>query len=104
MNNAAPSKSLIFLKSSVIALGLVFIVLLTTLIVVKGKKDQKKITSCKEFLNQKLTDEIAELKIGDKNIIILTKKNSKTNQQEILTLSNNCAKIINHYQFEIEKN
>ena len=79
----SPNKSLIFLKASTIAMGLIFVVLLIALILIKQKKSHQKINNCADFLQLKIVGEVDKMEFQGSNIIILTKPNFKTKKQEI---------------------
>ena len=92
------NKSLIFLKSSVIALGIVFVVMIFAFVIIKQKKSSKKIESCKNFLQLQVAGEVDKMELQGNNIIILTKLNSKTKKQEIIKIDGNCTSVINRIE------
>jgi len=110
-DNKKLDKNLIFLKSSVIALGLIFLVLLSLLLFLKLKKDSGKSTSgsYKKISAQYCGDQNQQISISSpvakiidtkSGIILLTKV--KNNQQELLTLDKKCGLIINRKRFIIK--
>jgi hypothetical protein len=92
------NKSLIFLKSSVIALGIVFVVMIFSFAIITQKKSNKKIEACKNFLALQIAGEVDKIELQGNNIIILTKPNSKTKKQEIIKIDSNCASVINRIE------
>ena len=92
------NKSLIFLKSSVIGMGLVFVVLLVALILIKQKKSHLQANNCSDLLQLQIAGEVDKMELQGSNIIILTKPNSKTKKQEIIKVDSNCASIINRIE------
>ena len=92
------NKSLIFLKSSIIVMGIVLVVLLIALIVLKQKKSTAKNDNCQDFLQLQIAGEVDKIKLQGSNIIILTKPNSKTRKQEIIKIDSNCTKVINRIE------
>ncbi|MCE3255324.1 MAG: hypothetical protein K0R25_818 [Rickettsiaceae bacterium] len=100
MNSEAKknNKSLIFLKSSVIALGIVFMVLFVVLIFAKQKKSVQKSRDCQDFLQLKILGEVEKMELQGSNIIILTKRNSKTGKQEIVKIDGNCTSVISRIE------
>ena len=104
-------KGLIFLKSSVIALGLIFLVLLSLLLFLKLKKGSDKTASVshKKISAQYCNDSSRKIIISSpiskiidtkSGIILLTKV--KNNQQELLTLDKKCGLILNRKRFVIK--
>ncbi len=92
------NKSLIFLKASTIAMGLVFVVLLIALILIKQKKSHQQVQSCADFIQLKITGEVDKMELQGSNIIILTKPNYKTKKQEIIKIDSNCVTVINRIE------
>jgi hypothetical protein len=88
-----------FLKASVFAMGIVFVVLLVVLVFLSQKKHKEKKVSCSEFLQIKIGAPIADMQLQRGNIIVLTKMNEATNKQEIIKINSNCNKIINRVEF-----
>ncbi|MFT6386549.1 MAG: hypothetical protein ACJAUU_001244 [Rickettsiales bacterium] len=97
-NIVMPSKTMILLKASTIAMGIVFVVLLIAFLLIKQKRSGQKISKCADFLETQISGEIKEMKIDGSSIIILTKPN-EAKTQEIIKINSNCAKIINRIQF-----
>lgn len=95
------SKSLVFLKASVIAMGIVFVVLLAALIILKSKKPTQKVSNCESFLKVQVTEEIEDMEIQNNQIIVLTKFNSKTKKQEIIKFDSSCLKITNRIELNV---
>ncbi len=97
-----PNKSLIFLKSSVVVMGIFFIVLFFALIILKQKKSTSKENICQKYLKLEEVGEIDKMELQGNNIIILTKPNSKTQnqpkKQEIIKIDSNCLAIINRIE------
>lgn len=96
-----PSKSFIFLKASVVAMGIVFLVLLAVLIILKSKKPTQKISNCETFLKVQIAEEIEDMEIQGNQITILTKFNSKTKKQEIIKFDSSCLKITNKIELNV---
>ena len=94
------NKSLIFLKSSVIAMGIVFIVLIFSFILIKQKKSNQKTNDCPQLIQLKVDNQIEKMELQNNNIIILTKYNPRTNTQEIIKIDSNCTRIINHIKLQ----
>jgi len=92
------NKSLIFLKASVIAMGIVFVVALFAFVIIKQKKSSQKIESCKNFLQLQIAGEVDKMELQGNNIIILTKPNSKTKKQEIIKIDSGCTSVINRIE------
>lgn len=84
-------KSLIFIKSTVVALGLVFLVLLALLIILKFNKNkqQKLQDNCKTENNLEIKGEVNQIIDNGSDVILLTKP--QNNQQEILILNKSCG-------------
>ncbi len=97
-----PTKSLIFLKASVIAFGIVFLVLFAALLILKAKKsDQKPVSNCEKLLQLEITGEVEKMEAQGNSLTILTKLNPKTRKQEIIKFDNNCVKIINRIELDV---
>ena len=96
------NKSLIILKSSVIAMGIVFVVLLVAFVFIKQKNPSKKIDSCQKFLHLEVSGEIDKMELQGSNIIIVTKINPKTKKQEIIKIDNSCTQVINRIELQIK--
>lgn len=97
------NKGLIFLKSSVIALGLVFLVLLVLLLILKTHENETpKIAenSCNKEQIIDLNNEIDEIIDGKSEIIILTEP--KASQQQLLILDKNCGVVKQKIQFNLK--
>jgi hypothetical protein len=92
------NKSLIFLKASVIAMGIFFLVALFAFVIIKQKRSSQKIDSCKNFLQLQIAGEVDKMELQGSNIIILTKPNSKTKKQEIIKIDSNCTSVINRIE------
>ncbi len=92
------NKSLIFLKASVIGMGIVFVVMLLAFIIIKQKKSTAQTNNCQKFLQLQVTGEVDKMELQGSNIIILTKANSKTKKQEIIKLDSNCVAVINRIE------
>ena len=92
------NKSLIFLKASVIGMGIVFVVMLFAFIIIKQKKAATQSDSCQKFLQLQTTGEVDKMELQGSNIIILTKPNAKTKKQEIIKIDSNCTSIINRIE------
>lgn len=89
-------KGLIFLKASVVAMGIIFAVLLITLIFVKKNKNQQEKNNCPQYSILEITNGIAKMELqGSNNIIILTNKDPKTGSQKIIKIDSHCYDIIN---------
>ena len=87
------SKGLIFLKSTVIALGLVLFILLVALIIAKSKKDNNNKSDNK--CNNKtliLENKIEQFEIKGNSIFILTKPHLMS--QELIQLDLKCQNLI----------
>jgi hypothetical protein len=110
-NNKILKKNLIFLKSSVIALGLIFLVLVALLIIMqinKGKKASlgkydKKISA--NYCNDKkraiiIPNQIDQIIDAKNHLILLTKV--KNNKQELITLDKKCSVIMNRRTITIK--
>lgn len=95
------NKSFIFLKASVIAMGIVFLVLLSVLIILKSKKPTQKVSACENFLKVQAVEEIEDMEIVGNQIIVLTKFNSKTKKQEIIKFDSSCLKITNRIELNV---
>ena len=89
------NKSLIFLKSSVVAMGIIFVVLFVALIFVRQKKVNKISANCQKFLQLQILGEVQKMELQGNNIIILTSPNRATKKQEIIKIDSNCVAIIN---------
>ncbi len=87
-------KPLIFLKASVLGMGIVFVVLIFAFVFIKQKKSNKKVDNCQKFLQLNVSGEVDKIELQGNQIIILTKFNSKTNKQEIIKIDSNCAAVI----------
>ncbi|MFT6077358.1 MAG: hypothetical protein ACJA02_000299 [Myxococcota bacterium] len=97
-NIIMPSKTMILLKASTIAMGIVFVVLLIAFLLIQQKRSGQIVNKCDDFLETQISGEIKEIKIDGNSIIILTKQN-RDKKQEIIRINSNCAKIINRIQF-----
>lgn len=99
-----PNKSLIFLKSSVLAFGLVFIVLVIALFLKVGSKNKKieaEISACSHAGKEiEVGGEIDQILDSKKELIILTKITNK--KQELLFLDKECGSLIKKIQFKIQ--
>ena len=89
------NKSLVFLKSSVLAMGIVFVVMVIALFFIKQKKVDKISNNCQKFLQLTIAGDVQEMNLQGNYIIILTKPNSITKRQEIIKIDSNCAVVIN---------
>jgi hypothetical protein len=98
-NISIPSKSLIFLKATTIAMGIVFVVLLIAFFLIKQKKSSPKISKCSDFLETEISGKIQEMTISGNYIIVLTEQNPKTKKQEIIKIDSKCSTIKNKIQF-----
>lgn len=88
-----PDKSLIFIKSTVIALGIVLIALIPALFALKNKQKHSE-NNC-PALTVQISNKIAEFKTEENSVIILTQTN-KQKEQEVIKIDNrHCPKIIN---------
>jgi len=94
------NRSLIFLKSSVIVMGFVFVVLLIALILIKQKKSHQQVNNCSDFLQLKIAGKVDKIHLQGSSIIILTKPNLKTKKQEIIKVDSNCVAIINRIELD----
>ncbi len=90
------NKNFIFLKSSVIALGIVFLVLLALLVILKLNKDKnqnqnhtKTLISCNQEQIVVINNEVEKLMDAKDEIIILTK--AKSGHQELVLLDKRCG-------------
>jgi len=93
-----PDKSLIFIKATVIALGIVLITSIPALFILKNRQKNHEI-NCSN-LEIKINSKIAEFKTEENSIIILTEAD-KQKKQEIIKIDNrNCPKIINRFIIE----
>ena len=92
------NKSLIFLKASVIGMGIVFMVMLLAFIIIKQKKSVQQSDNCQKFLQLQVTGEVDKMELQGGNIIILTKANSKTHKQEIIKIDSSCVAVINRIE------
>jgi hypothetical protein len=92
--NKKPKKSLIFLKASVLAFGLVFLVLLVLLVFMKLNQNnqiKQEVVSCKLQKEVTVPNQVDQLIESRKDIIILTKP--KNGSQDLLTLDKKCGLI-----------
>ena len=89
------NKSLVFLKSSVLAMGIVFVVMVIALFAMKQKKVDKISNNCQKFLQLTIAGDVQEMNLQGNYIIILTKPNSITKRQEIIKIDSNCSVVIN---------
>jgi hypothetical protein len=97
-----PDKMLIFLKSSTVALGIIFVVLLLLLIVFsvkKGIKSDKKVQDCLKNQEFIISEPITKIIDSKKDLIILTENNQKF--QELLILDKRCSSVKNRIRFLI---
>lgn len=86
------NKNLVFLKSSVIALGIVFLVLLALLIILKtnkSSKNTKTLIACDQQQIVIINNDVQKLMDSKNEIIILTKP--KAGQQELVLLDKRCG-------------
>ena len=102
------NRSLVFLKATTIALGIVLVVSCAGLILAKShlKKsndEQKTSNNCQDFLALKTVEEIQQIALQGNNIIALTKPNPKTKKQEIIKIDNNCLQVINRIEINLDK-
>ncbi len=102
-----PSKSMILLKSSVFALFIVLVTLLTAFMIVKTRKEQAvqdpaavQAQKCEKVKMVKLIDEIAQVQESDGNLIIVTK--IEDGKQQVIRFDADCGKEINRFIFTIE--
>ena len=107
MHHKKVNKNLIFLKSSVIALGIVFIVLLALLIILKinkknshNQENSKVLISCDQqqiiFINSKI-EKVVDAK---DEIIVLTEE--KSGEQELMALDKKCGFLKRKIKFNIQ--
>jgi len=95
------NKSLIFIKATVIALGIVLIVSIPALFILKNKQKSSEI-NCPD-LTIKISGKIAEFKTEENSVIILTTVDG-SQKQEVIKIDNyNCPKIINRFTIENAK-
>lgn len=110
-NNQILKKNLIFLKSSVIALGLIFLILFILLIIMKIGKDNKKTQNyhgkkiSANYCNDKkraiiIPNQIDQIIDAKNHLILLTKV--KNNKQELITLDKKCSVIMNRRTITIK--
>lgn len=92
------NKSLIFLKASVIGMGIVFVVMLFAFVIIKQKKSASISDNCQKFLQLQTTGEVDKMELQGSNIIILTKPDLKTKKQEIIKIDSNCVALINRIE------
>ena len=94
-----PDKSLIFIKATVIALGIVLIVSFPVLFVLLKNKEKNTEINCPN-LAIKISGKIAEFKTEENSVIILTESDKHKNQEIIKIDNRNCPKIINRFTIE----
>jgi hypothetical protein len=100
MKNEA--KSLIFIKASVIALGIVFVVLVAALFILKTKQVKSE-KNCQE-LEVKISTKIQEFKSEENSLTIITEAN-KSGQIEVIKIDNrSCPKIVNKFIIKSQNN
>ena len=95
------SKSGIFLKSTVIALGIVLVVLAAALFVVKKNKNLslRSIVAgkCENVKTVKINSKIEQVINGRHEVLVLTKSNR--GKQEIIKLDKNCLNEVSRNSF-----
>lgn len=101
--NNKPNKSLIFIKSSVLALGIIFLVLLVLLVFMKlnqNKQIKQEVVSCNSQKEISIPNQVDQLIESKKDIVILTKP--KNGFQELLTLDRKCGLIKTRVKLTIQ--
>ena len=99
----AKDKKLIFLKSTVLALGIVFFILLFVMIIKilnKNSIKPKIESSCRKNEEIFINNEILRIIDNKKELILLTKP--RNNEQELLILEKNCLSVISKNNFKIK--
>jgi hypothetical protein len=105
MSDSNKNKSLIFIKSTVVSLGIILMVMMISLIMVKYKRSQiKNQIKCDDNLNISVKTEIEKFEVQGSDIVVLTKVNSKSGKQEIIRFDSNCGRIISKTTFAQKPN
>lgn len=102
---AAHKRSLIFIKSTVIALFVVLVVLIIAFIVVKNKKEKSQlvnIDNCKELKTIIIENEVEELEIQGSQVNILTEFNEESQTQEFIKIDSNCGQELARFKLKIK--
>lgn len=105
-SNIKINKSLIFIKSTVLALFLVLVALVIAFMITKNKKEQAKqevVKSCKDNSEIIIDNEIMKVESEGKIINILTKIDDKTKSQELIRIDSFCGNEISRINFKIKK-
>lgn len=84
-------KNLIFLKSSVIAMGVIFVVLLAVLVILKNKKINSKPNECNENAIVNVGAEVERVELSDGYILVITKPN---NGERGVVKIDRCGKVV----------
>lgn len=94
-------KSLIFIKSTVVSLGVILLVLIAAFFMLKLKRDKlSKTNDCNNSLLIEVDSEIEKMELqGNNNIVVLTRFNRDLGTQEIIKFDSNCGKIISRSVF-----
>lgn len=103
----AIDKSLIFVKSTVVALFLVLVTLVVILIVVKNKQQataEKELNDCAQSKVVSLEGKIKKIDVQGSVITILTGLDKKTGKQQIVRLEASCGKEINRINLNLKHN
>ena len=102
---AAHKRSLVFIKSTVIALFIVLIVLMISFVIIKNKKDQSKtanIDNCKELKTILIENKVEELEIQGSQVNILTEFDEETGSQEFIKVDSNCGQELARFKLKIK--
>ncbi len=111
------NRASIMLKSSVIAMGIVFAVLLVAYFFIKSNRARnsqiiaKKVTTCAEYKPIAIAAEVAEIQNTDDGILVVTKpyniddakeKKSSQKMQQVVKFDGKCGKELARFSFIIE--
>lgn len=95
-------KNLIFLKSSVIALGIVFVVALLALVMVKNRNSSKvQASKCSDTALVTISQNIERVEFRDNYIFVVTNPNLKTGEQEIVKIDANCGVVLSRIILQV---
>lgn len=90
-------KGLIFLKSSVIALGIVLVVLMAALLIIKNKKSANVNSECPKDVSINVEEKIEKIEINGNYIWVTTKENKGS--KRVIKIDN-CGKIVSKIKLQ----
>ena len=99
-------KSLIFIKSTVLALSIILVALVIAFLITKNKKEMAKeeITkSCKKESEVMIDNEMIKIESEGRIINVLTKVDEHNRNQELITIDSFCGNEIGRINFKIKK-